>query len=67
MLHALGLDSLLSGDAELPPDDVERLAAEREGARAARDFDLADRLRDELAERGWEVRDTADGPRLVRT
>jgi cysteinyl-tRNA synthetase len=67
MLHALGLERLLSEQAESAPDDVERLAVEREQARADRDFERADRLRDELAERGWEVRDTADGPRLVRT
>jgi cysteinyl-tRNA synthetase len=46
---------------------VERLAAERQEARDARDFERADRLRDELAARGWEIRDTAEGPRLVRT
>ena len=40
--------------------------AEREQARADRDFARADELRDELAALGWEVRDTADGPRLVR-
>ena len=45
---------------------LERLAAEREEARAARDFERADRMRDELAERGWEIRDTAEGARLVR-
>jgi len=67
MLHAFGLESLLSGDAELPPVDVERLAAERQEARDARDFERADRLRDELAAQGWEIRDTAEGPRLVRT
>jgi cysteinyl-tRNA synthetase len=67
MLEAFGLERLLAGDAESAPDEVERLAAEREEARAERDFERADRLRDELAERGWEIRDTADGPRLVRT
>jgi cysteinyl-tRNA synthetase len=67
MLHAFGLDGLLAGDGERPPEEVERMAAERQEARAERDFERADRLRDELAERGWEVRDTADGPRLVRT
>jgi cysteinyl-tRNA synthetase len=67
MLHALGLESLLSPEADRPPEEVERLAAERQEARAARDFERADRLRDQLADRGWEVRDTADGPRLVRT
>ncbi|MET0811030.1 MAG: cysteine--tRNA ligase, partial [Thermoleophilaceae bacterium] len=67
LLHAFGLESLLSGEVERPPDEVERMAAERQEARAARDFERADRLRDELAARGWEIRDTADGPRLVRT
>jgi cysteinyl-tRNA synthetase len=67
MLHAFGLESLLSRNAELPSADVERLAAERQEARDARDFERADRLRDELAAQGWEIRDTAEGPRLVRT
>ena len=67
LLHAFGLESLLGGDGERPPDEVERIAAERQEARGARDFERADRLRDELAARGWEIRDTADGPRLVRT
>jgi cysteinyl-tRNA synthetase len=42
------------------------LLSEREEARAARDFARADRIRDLLAERGWEVRDTPEGARLVR-
>ena len=67
MLKAFGLESLLEEKAEAAPEEVERLAAEREEARAARDFERADRLRDELAVQGWEVRDTAKGPRLVRT
>ena len=67
LLHAFGLETLLDGEGERPPDEVERMAAERQEARAARDFERADRLRDELAARGWEIRDTAEGPRLVRT
>jgi cysteinyl-tRNA synthetase len=66
MLHAFGLESLLEGDDEEAPEEISSLAAEREEARAARDFERADRLRDELAEAGWEVRDTPDGARLVR-
>ncbi len=66
MLHALGLERLLDGAADEAPDDVRELADRREAARSARDFAEADRLRDELAERGWEVRDTPDGARLVR-
>jgi cysteinyl-tRNA synthetase len=67
MLHAFGLESLLAEDGDQAPEEIERLAAERQQARAARDFERADRLRDELAERGWEIRDTTEGPRLVRT
>ncbi len=41
---------------------VDNLVAEREAARAARDFAEADRIRDELAADGIEIVDTADGP-----
>jgi cysteinyl-tRNA synthetase len=37
----------------------------REEARAAKDFAEADRLRDALRSRGWEVRDGPAGPELV--
>jgi cysteinyl-tRNA synthetase len=66
MLHAFGLESLLEGADEQAPEQVRRLAAEREEARAGRDFERADRLREELAGVGWEVRDTPGGARLVR-
>ena len=65
MLHALGLESLLEADDEAP-EELQRLAAERDEARAARDFERADRIRDRLAEAGWEIRDTPEGARLVR-
>ena len=41
------------------------LAEKRSEARASRDFDAADRLRSEIEEQGWEVRDVADGFELV--
>jgi cysteinyl-tRNA synthetase len=65
MLPIVGLDSLLAPEADADPKSRELLAA-RERARAARDFERADRIRDELSERGWEVRDAPDGARLVR-
>ena len=65
LLPLLGLDSLLEGEGEAPPE-AQELLAEREEARAAKDFDRADTLRDQLAEMGWEVRDEAGGARLVR-
>jgi cysteinyl-tRNA synthetase len=66
MLWLLGLESVLESDDDAPDADAERLLAEREAARAERDFATADARRDELRERGWEVRDTPEGPRLVR-
>jgi cysteinyl-tRNA synthetase len=66
LLQALGLESLLqTGEEEGPPAELEQLARQRDQARAERDFATADRIRDELAEQGWEARDTPDGTRLV--
>jgi cysteinyl-tRNA synthetase len=67
MLHAFGLESLLEDGDEEAPEEIKRLAAEREEARTARDFERADRLRDQLTDAGWEVRDTPEGARLVRS
>jgi cysteinyl-tRNA synthetase len=67
MLYVLGLDNLLDQDEDAPDAEALRLLAEREEARAARDFATADARRDQLAALGWQVRDTPDGPRLVRS
>jgi cysteinyl-tRNA synthetase len=64
MLGVLALDNLLETVADAPAELV-ALAGEREAARAARDFATADRLRDELRDAGWEVRDGPSGPDLV--
>ena len=63
-LDVFGLESLADGDEA--PAEVVALAEQRDEARAARDFAEADRLRDEIEAAGWEVRDDADGFRLVR-
>jgi cysteinyl-tRNA synthetase len=65
MLRVIGMEGLLEADGAGPPEEAVRLLEERQTARADRDFERADRIRDQLAELGWEVRDTADGPRLV--
>jgi cysteinyl-tRNA synthetase len=62
-LDVFGLASLAEG-VEAPADIVE-LAERRRRARAARDFDEADRLRAEIEAAGWEARDVADGFQLV--
>jgi cysteinyl-tRNA synthetase len=64
MLELVGLGSIAEGEDEGHPE-AERLMAERQEARVAKDFARADAIRDELAEMGFEVRDSAEGPRLV--
>jgi cysteinyl-tRNA synthetase len=69
MLGILGLGDLTAleavGDVTgIDPEAVE-LLARREAARSERDFTAADRLREELAERGWEIRDGPDGSELI--
>jgi cysteinyl-tRNA synthetase len=64
--HALsifGLESLAE-DVDAPAEIVD-LAARRQAARDSRDFQEADRLRDELEAAGWEARDEPGGYRLV--
>ena len=65
MLELVGLDSLAAAEGAAGPE-AKALMAEREQARAAKDFARADEIRDRLAELGWEVRDSTEGPRLVR-
>ena len=62
-LAVFGLGSL-SVRAEAPAEIVE-LAEQRNSARAERDFETSDRLRDELAAAGWQMRDRSDGYDLV--
>jgi hypothetical protein len=47
------------------PGDVVQLAERRAAARVAKDFAESDRLREEIARRGWTVRDGPEGWSLV--
>jgi cysteinyl-tRNA synthetase len=67
MLHALGLEGLLEQEEDEAPEELQRLVTQREEARASRDFDRADQIREQLADAGWEIRDTPEGARLVRS
>ena len=66
MLGVLGLENLLTVAAEAPPEEVQELAASRDRARQAGDYGEADRLREAIRERGWEVRDGSGGAELLR-
>jgi cysteinyl-tRNA synthetase len=57
---------VMGGEEPGLADEVERLIAEREAARAARDFARADRIREELRERGIALEDSRDGVRWRR-
>ncbi len=59
-LELFGLESL--AEAESAPTELEELARARLEARAQKDFATSDRLRDEIAEAGWEVRDVDAEP-----
>ncbi len=66
MLAMFALEGLqpLGALGDIDPEAVALLAS-REAARSERDFAQADRLRDEINARGWEIRDSADGPELI--
>jgi cysteinyl-tRNA synthetase len=70
MLDVLGIDPLAepwtgtSGGADAALDSlVQALIAQREEARAGKDFATADRVRDQLAAAGIDIEDTAQGAR----
>jgi cysteinyl-tRNA synthetase len=62
-LEIFGLGSL--GDTVEAPAELVELARARMDARATRDFEESDRLRDEIAAAGWEIRDVQGGYELV--
>jgi cysteinyl-tRNA synthetase len=65
MLGVLGLENLIEAEASEAPAEVAELRDARERARAAKDWGEADRLREEIQARGWEVRDGPGGPELL--
>src|SRR5436190_3003336 len=48
------------------PAEITALAEARTQARLAKEWRKSDELRDELAAKGWEVRDTKDGQKITR-
>jgi cysteinyl-tRNA synthetase len=66
-LEIFGLGSLADVSEDIPAEIVD-LAERRKAARAGGDYDEADRLRSEVEQAGWELRDVTEEPgyRLVR-
>ena len=62
-LELFGIGGL--AEAASAPAGLVALAEQRSEARATHDFEEADRLRGEIEEQGWEVRDVAGGFELV--
>ncbi len=61
----LGLDLEREALAAWEPDETMRaLVAERDAARAAKDYATSDRIRDELSAMGLEVMDTPEGTKV---
>ncbi|MEA5050256.1 MAG: cysteine--tRNA ligase [Oscillospiraceae bacterium] len=48
------------------PQDIVDMANERAAARKAKDFARADALRDAIAQRGYLLEDTAEGPKITK-
>jgi cysteinyl-tRNA synthetase len=64
--RVLGVVSLRRAEDEQPPipvDEIERLIEERKAARQRREFALADRIRNSLAEQGVLLEDNPSGTR----
>ncbi len=48
------------------PAEIKSLAEKRAAARKAKDFALADKLRDEIAALGWQVKETRQGTEITK-
>ncbi|MEE1200504.1 MAG: cysteine--tRNA ligase [Christensenellales bacterium] len=57
---------LLMHDADTTPEDIKLLVQSRTDAKRARDFALADRIRNEVLERGYLIEDTPKGPKVKK-
>jgi cysteinyl-tRNA synthetase len=56
----------VTGEESSVPPEISALAEARTQARLAKDWRKSDELRDELAAKGWEARDTKDGQKITR-
>jgi len=64
--QVLGLDLKEALKVEEAPEAIVALAKARVEAREAKDWQLADKLRTQIAEGGYEIEDVSDGWRLSK-
>lgn len=65
----VGFDNVLGvleKEEEIVPKEIKELLKKREEARKGRDFKEADKLRDEIKEKGWVIEDSPQGPRIKK-
>lgn len=53
-------------EAEEIPDEIQKLVREREKAREQKDFEKSDKLRAEIEEKGYVIKDTSSGPQVTK-
>ena len=63
--QVFGLKLLEKEEADIP-EDVLKLAEEREKARSEKNYELSDKYRDMIREKGFEVRDSKEGQTLEK-
>ncbi len=64
-IFGLGLEQIIATPIMIP-DELQKLLDERAQARQNKNWSESDRLRDDIAALGYEVKDTADGQRVRR-
>lgn len=66
VLEGLGIELPVEEDAGGGdiPEEIQKMAEERLAAKQSKDWAAADRLRDEIGEAGWELKDTKEGYEL---
>jgi cysteinyl-tRNA synthetase len=64
--ETIGVTDSVNVGRSRAPEEVMEKARRRDEARRNKDWDLADRLRDELHTEGWAIEDTSEGPILSR-